>query len=201
MTPTPQETWYEIIRGDSPLQQGSFLDNFPIITPEYSEEIIDGSPEESLAKMNRANVVIVTQTCDMSTNDDDPPRSPDPKMPIILCLRLPALVAKVENNRTISKTSWGRLIKNRNPNSLLLNKCQLENHELDYQIVSFEQLYSAPFDFVSEFAKKQGERIQLISPYIEHLSKAFARKFARVALPQIINEGFPYTPEQLAEVA
>jgi hypothetical protein len=69
------------------------------------------------------------------------------------------------------------------PGYHLLNKCEIDGFQTDYLIVDFRNVYSVPFDFIVELAKKRGKRLRLLPPYREHLSQAFARFFMRVGLP------------------
>jgi len=55
-------------------------------------------------------------------------------------------------------------------------------------IVDFRQIYSLPYDYLSDHAAKLGQRWRLQSPFLEHFSQAFARFFMRVGLPASIPE-------------
>ena len=69
------------------------------------------------------------------------------------------------------------------PGYHLLNKCEIDGFETEYLVVDFRSVYSVPFAFLVELARKKGKRLRLLPPYREHLSQAFARFFMRVGLP------------------
>jgi hypothetical protein len=52
--------------------------------------------------------------------------------------------------------------------------------------VDFRQLFSLPLGYLKNHAAGLGPRWRLQSPYLEHLSQAFARFFMRVGLPSTI---------------
>lgn len=67
----------------------------------------------------------------------------------------------------------------------MLNRCDLEGFAREIQLVDFK----LTFNLASSYLKRrcgQGPRLRLKSPYIEHLSQAFARYFMRVGLPSDI---------------
>ncbi len=43
----------------------------------------------------------------------------------------------------------------------LLNKCELNGFETEYLVVDFRSVYSVPFDFLVEFAQKNGKMLRL----------------------------------------
>ena len=53
----------------------------------------------------------------------------------------------------------------------------------DSFVVDFREIHSLPFEYVLDFVKTKSERPRLNSPFLEHLSQAFARFFMRVGLP------------------
>lgn len=50
-------------------------------------------------------------------------------------------------------------------------------------VVSFRNVRSVDFDWITASIKQRGKRLRLLPPYREHLSQAFARFFMRVGLP------------------
>jgi hypothetical protein len=72
----------------------------------------------------------------------------------------------------------------------MLAACDLEGFQREIQIVDFRTVFSVPFQFITEMARRQSRRLRLQSPYREHLSQAFARFFMRVGLPADIK---PFT--------
>ncbi|MCD6231462.1 hypothetical protein J7K28_02360 [Candidatus Aerophobetes bacterium] len=90
-----------------------------------------------------------------------------------------------ENRSDFFKSRKGKeaLRQGNVPGYHLLNKCNFDSFNKDYLVVDFRSVYSVPFDFIVDLAKKKGKRLRLLPPYREHLSQAFARFFIRVGLP------------------
>ena len=53
-------------------------------------------------------------------------------------------------------------------------------------VVDFREIYSLPFEYLTERAFQLGPRWRLKSPFLEHYSQALARFFMRVGLPSSI---------------
>jgi hypothetical protein len=55
-------------------------------------------------------------------------------------------------------------------------------------VVDFREIYSLTYDYLVEHGTILGPRWRLDSPFLEHLSQAFARFLMRVGLPSTIPE-------------
>jgi hypothetical protein len=78
---------------------------------------------------------------------------------------------------------WNNAKKGRLPAFHVLNRCEIEGHELDFMVVDLGRVAGLSVAILREFAAAQGERVRLLPPYREHLAQAFARFFMRVGLP------------------
>jgi hypothetical protein len=177
----PKFKWYEIIRDDE-IGQGDFFDDVPILIqpdtiPVAKEEL--SSVEIDADSILLYNVVVMTQSCDLSNNnmkDDD----------------LVTLCPRSAYSSLYGKNRWKPLKNGRVVGAHLLSECDLKGHEFEYQVVDLTRIFSIPYGFLKRFANHQGERIRLLPPYREHLSQSFARRFMRVGLPIDLPRDYPY---------
>jgi len=161
--------WYEIVDGDEPLLQGDFISSCPVIIP---PSVIQ--PGKVTAEVFEYDVVIMSQSCDLVQR----------KLDLVLVCPLWPL-SEFEKRNDFFKSSRGKeaLRQGNVPGYHLLNRSELEGFETEYLVVDFRNVYSVPFDFLIELARRKGKRLRLLPPYREHLSQAFARFFMRVGLP------------------
>ena len=160
--------WYEVVSRDDDLMQGDFIRDCPVVIPpsEISDEIE--------VKIMNYNVVVMSQSCDLVQRKLDL---------VLVCPIWPLSDFEKRSDFFKSKEGKEALRRGNVPGYHLLNKCEIEEFKTDYLIVDFRSVYSVPFNFLLELAKKRGSRMRLLPPYREHLSQAFARFFMRVGLP------------------
>jgi hypothetical protein len=180
--------WYRIIPATDALQQGDFLNSLPIIVPpieipERGTKPVD-EPLDLETEFRSFNVVIMTQSCDLEDfNDNDS---------IIVCPRFNLHDAKSSKGKSLANANeWSNLVRGRIVSLHLLNKCDLEGSEFDYQVVDLSRIFSMPLGFAKNHTLAQGDRVRLLPPYREHLAQAFARQFMRVGLPLDLPRKFP----------
>lgn len=184
----PAFDWYRSVSGAEPLEQGDFFDNFPILIP--TAGIVDpagqniGDTLEISADVGTANVVLMTQSCDMQKLTDNDP--------LIFCPRFNLKDAKVGVKSLNTSQGWGDLQTGRYVSLYLVNKCDLSGHKFDYQVVYLAHVYSAPLSLVKNILARQNKRLRLLPPYREHLAQAFARQFMRIGLPVDLPKKYPY---------
>ena len=160
--------WYEVASLEDGLLQGNFIKDCPVVIP--PSEISD----DVEVSIKNYNVVIMSQSCDLAQRKLDL---------VLICPIWP--LNEFEEKSDFFKSRKGKEAL-RQGNALgyhLLNKCELSGFETEYLVVDFRSVYSVPFNFLVEFAKKNGQMLRLLPPYREHLSQAFARFFMRVGLP------------------
>lgn len=160
--------WYRIVKGHEALLQGDFIDGCPIVV---SPSNISDEPEVAIKEYD---TVVMSQSCDLEQGKLD------------LVLVCPVwLLSEFEKEHDYYKTARGKesLRRGHLPGYHLLNKCELDAHKKGYLVVDFRNVYSVPFDFLTNLAKQRDKRLRLLPPYREHLSQAFARFFMRVGLP------------------
>lgn len=162
--------WYTIVNGKEPLLQGDFIDSCPVVIPPTTIE----STTKVSAKVIEYDVTILSQSCDLEQR----------KIDLVLVCPVWTL-SEFENRSEFFKSKKGKetLRQGNVPGYHLLNKCEMTGFEKGYLVVDFRSVYSVPFDFILELARKRGRKLRLLPPYREHLSQAFARFFMRVGLP------------------
>ena len=161
--------WYEIIDGKEPLLQGDFINSCPIVIPPTAIESAKVS-----AEVIEYDVAIMSQSCDLEQK----------KIDLVLVCPVWFLSEFEGRSKFFREKSGKEALRQGNvPGYHLLNKCEIKEFERDYLVVDFRSVYSVPFDFILELARKMERRVRLLPPYREHLSQAFARFFMRVGLP------------------
>ncbi|MCD6483025.1 MAG: hypothetical protein J7K83_02020 [Candidatus Aenigmarchaeota archaeon] len=162
--------WYEIVEGEE-LLQGDIIESCPIIIPPST--IGDGSGSIDVDVIEY-DVIIMSQSCDLINK----------KLELVLvCPVWPLSEFESRNPPYKSPKMKESLRRGYLPGYHLLNKCEIDGFNKEFLVVDFRSVYSVPFDFLMELAKKRGKRLRLLPPYREHLSQAFARFFMRVGLP------------------
>ncbi len=179
--------WYSLIDDDT-VEQGDFINRFPILIPPYSEdEMLGYEVGQTLQKpisIDLYKVVVMTQSCDLRdyTDEDN----------VILCPRYDYIEFK-GTKRVYGKDAWGNLVKGRVIGLHLLNRCDIDQHQFDYQLVGLKTIFSVPYKLVKIQVAAQRTRIRLKSPYREQLAQVFAMQFMRIGLVEDLPKEFPFT--------
>lgn len=160
--------WYDIVDGGEDLLQGDFIKECPVVIPPSE---VFGEVE---VRIINYNVVVMSQSCDLVQKKLDL---------VLVCPVWP--LTKLGEKQPYYRGKEGKEALRRGylPGYHFLNKCEINGFESDYLVVDFRSVYSVPFDFILDLARKKGRRLRLLPPYREHLSQAFARFFMRVGLP------------------
>jgi hypothetical protein len=172
--------WYTTLEADKQLMQGELVYSCPLITPCNDYDILP--EDEDKARLKEADVIVLTQSCDLAL--DDPKKPHHPK--VLTCLFYAAdtycdlhVKHKKYNQINFSKVDQ---IKRGLVYELCLLQCKEAESEVDYLFVDFRQVFSIPYDVVHR-AAQNNQRVRLISPFIESVSQAFARCFMRIGIP------------------
>ena len=162
--------WYEIVEGEE-LLQGDIIESCPIIILSSTIGDSSGSIDVDVIEYD---VIIMSQSCDLINK----------KLELVLvCPIWPLSEFESRNPSYKSPKMKESLRRGYLPGYHLLNKCEIDGFNKEFLVVDFRSVYSVPFDFLMELAKKRDKRLRLLPPYREHLSQAFARFFMRVGLP------------------
>lgn len=178
---SPSNSWYQVVGGPG-LQQGDLLRSFLIVKPPRSIEVApDGVPQPSPLKVEAHNVVVLTQSCDLEHNKTGT---------VLICPYFP--LSAVDTPRAVRQDP-DRLIKfheqvrrGYQPPLHMLAATAEDGLEHEIQVVDFRLVAIASVSYARSCAAQAGRRLRLNSPYVEHLSQAFARFFMRVGLPSDI---------------
>lgn len=172
--------WYAPASGRE-VQQGDIILGCPVYL--IPPDVVD-NPGEYPIRIDRQNVIIMSQSCDLAIRNDGTCKADDV---LLASLFFPHEFKK--GDRFGKKADWEEARKGRNPRYHVLNKCEIPGHELDYMLVDLERVFTLSVDAVREVAATGSKtRVRLLPPYREHLSQAFARFFMRVGLPVDIPE-------------
>lgn len=174
--------WYTKVGQKDDLQQGDFIFNCPVIVPpeKFSSKDV---PEVDVKVMD---AIVLTQSCDLANKSIE----------IILVCRyfsLKEFLDDISQEHLVNAKSRKNIIDNLRKGFLvsyhLLNK--QDDVFDDYLVVDFKSVFGVHRNAIRNSIDQMKERIQLLPPYREHLSQAFARYFMRVGLPQDITiEGY-----------
>ena len=183
------DPWYEAVNANIPLTQGDIILDCPIIR--WSSNISpletrEGLALQSLIEAAKADVIVMTQACDLEQNKVSN---------VVVCPHISLekyeeywqTSMKRMNHKPTSK-AWKRTcedIKNGYVwNLSMLNESNIENINIAHRVVDFHDIFTLPRNFLESLLQnRQESRLRLRPPYREHLSQAFARFFMRVGLP------------------
>lgn len=161
--------WYNKINSEKELSQGDFILNCPIINPPISPNIEEWTDFEVLSY----DIIVLTQSCDLQNK----------KISLVqVCPFFSLTDFCTQNPNFDNYKSKESIRRGYLPGYHLLNKCPFIEVD-DFLIVDFKNTYSISFKFLENYKLELTERVQLLSPYKEHLSQSYARFFMRVGLP------------------
>lgn len=156
------------------LAQGDLLYEclIPMFAPDFG-----APPETALVPVSTADLVIVTQSCDLENK----------KVQLVACCPIHTLAKFTEANPRFAKKDYRESVRKGRIEGLhlLASPENPDNNELAL-VVDFGQIISLPFDYLESRAISLGKRWRLDSPFLEHFSQAFARFFMRVGLPSTV---------------
>jgi hypothetical protein len=184
------DSWYSHVEAEIPLTQGDLISDCPVIAWAAGPLNLSGSEEGEVLKAAttavRADVVVMTQACDLEYNKVDN---------VIMCPHISvseyrkAWEEEMKRlKQTPTKKAWGRFCEDIRDgyiwNLSILNTGESGDLKTEHRVVDFHDVYTIPRSFRESLLKQRGRpRLRLNPPYREHLSQAFARFFMRVGLP------------------
>jgi hypothetical protein len=173
-----EPTWYEVVGPDQEISQGDILLNCPIFIPNekfYFGNLEEGHLRSLKFEMYYINAIIMTQACDLTSEDGRTPAET-------------VIVARIDSFKGESKTLLHDANAGRKPDLQVLKGHFEDPIQMDYQLVDFTSIYSSPYRLLDAVSKRQGARLRLQSPYLEYLSQRFGNYFSRVGLPKGISK-------------
>jgi hypothetical protein len=170
----PTLPWWLPTDGDL-LMQGDHLSRCPV--PLFQPEFGSGEAGPKLVDVPERDCVVLTQSCDL---DND-------KAPLVaLCAVFTLPHFEAVNKQFAQQGVWERVRQGRVEGLHLLASPTDPSDNRASLVVDFRQIYSLPVGYLRSHAAHLGRRWRLQSPFLEHLSQAFARFFMRVGLPSAI---------------
>jgi hypothetical protein len=175
--------WWEHTAGTA-LEQGDLLLDIPI----YSTRGAASDPHVVQVETELADVVVVTQTCDLDNDKVDR---------ILVAGAQPWRVFAgnqyAAGNTGVKSSGFHQnLVRGNIPALTLLAAAGNTIPTIDWTIVDFRDLAVIQRVDIDAHTRRTTSRLRLRSPYKEHFAQAFARYFMRVGLP-LDAEGFlPY---------
>lgn len=166
--------WRQI--NEETLAQGDLLPD--CLVPQFEPDFgIDGTNEVHEVLTSAANLIIVTQTCDLQNN----------KVTLVALCPIHTLSEFEEiNPKFAQRGKWEEVRKGRVEGLHMLAALDDPTDNRKSLIVDFGQIFSLPFGYLTYRTHQLGVRWRLDSPFLEHFSQAFARYFMRVGLPSTI---------------
>ena len=165
--------WYRAATKAEPLSQGDLIASCPVLMPPTAAAL-GGKPDTIALDVDIYDVIVVTQSCDL---DNEKVNS--------------VLVCPVHSLEQFGE--WEPQFKDKKPREEMrrgylpgyhmLAASDIGGLERSISVVDFCSVYALPIQFLKDLIAAADQRLQLVSPYTEHLSQAFAHFFMRVALP------------------
>jgi hypothetical protein len=138
---TKEYPWYDIVNGKEDLMQGDFIKECPVVMP--PSEISDELDVEII----KYDVVIMSQSYDLVQRKLDL---------VLVCPVWP--LSEFENRSDFFRSRRGKeaLRQGNVPGYHILNKSDIKGFE-EYLVVDFRSVYSVPFNFLIDLAKRRGK--------------------------------------------
>jgi hypothetical protein len=168
------EPFWERVEGQE-LRQGDMLPDcfVPVFRPEFGQDL---SKTERVA-VDEYHLIVLTQSCDLANH----------KARLVALSPIYPLAEFEEINPDFkTKGAWESVRLGRREGLHLLASPTNPKENRLALVVDFREIYSLPFEYLSDRALQLGQRWRLKSPFLEHYSQAFARFFMRVGLPSSI---------------
>jgi len=161
------------------LEQGDLLPGCPLLLLPTDVTCADflratEAGESQLADLQLADVVVMSQTCDLAHH----------KLSAVMLCSYYSLDDLTERNPDLgTRGNREKLRQGHFPAYHLVNQSRLPGFVTGLQVVDFKDVHGLPVQVARDFAENLGPRLRLLPPYREHLAQAFARYFMRVGLP------------------
>ena len=184
------DRWYRLAQAGEPLSQGDLIFRCPIVTwrslPVEAGLILGAEALSQMIDPFEDDVVVMTQACDLEHGKvRNVVLSPHTALS-----DFKQLWEEDQQRRGQNPTvkSWQRLCDNIRDgqvwNLSILNAEDVDGMKVEHRVVDFRDVFTVPREMIESLLRHRNEpRPQLLPPYREHLSQAFARFFMRVGLP------------------
>ena len=182
------EFWYEAVPGQE-LRQGDLLENCPFValSPDADLNAIrtNSATQDFVATPVFWNAVVLTQSCDLVSEAGRAAKVDAvllcPFLPLQDCTSILPLSAR-QSEKSL-RSFYEQIRRGNQPNFHMMAALPSLDAPANLLIVDFRRVFTCPLPLTQRIAQEQAPRYRLRSPYVEHLSQAFARFFMRVGLP------------------
>jgi hypothetical protein len=130
--------------------------------------------------VQKKDVIVMSQACDLEVR----PNQSEPKIKFVLVAALRDVEREMSNTQRNKIKDIGKL---KYSTYYLLKNSTKEIH-MNMKIVHFDALYTIPWKLLNDYANKREKRLRLIPPYSLQLSQHFGHYFARIGIPDNIEE-------------
>jgi hypothetical protein len=147
--------WYDIVDADESLMQSDFIISCPVIVPSLS--IGEGRISAEIVEYD---VIVMSQSCDLAHR----------KLDNVLVSPIWSIGEMGSENDFFKSRKGKESLRQGNLSGYhLLNRCELEGFEADFQVVDFRNVYGVPLDFLIDLSKRNSKRLRLLPPYRESI--------------------------------
>ena len=161
---------------DGELRQGGYLPgcSIPVVGLAFA---VVREPHE--IRTDQGDLIIVTQSCDLEQRKARLAAG---------CPVFPLAEFEAVNPAFARKGRWNEVLKGRIEGLHLLASSTVPEDNRQALVAGFREIFSLPYGYLADHAKRLGPRWRLKPPFLEHFSQAFARFFMRVGLRTTIPE-------------
>lgn len=170
---TIEPFWMQV--NESDLRQGDYLINCFVPISLFEAHNL----EEQEVEVQERDLIVLTQSCDLENRKT---------RLVSLCLISTLPEFEAVNPDFTKKGKWNEVRKGRVEGLHLLASPVNPEDSRGALVVDFREIYSLPFNYLTQHATQLENRWRLKSPLLEHFSQTFARFFMRVGLPSGVPE-------------
>lgn len=172
---TIEPFWMQV--NESDLRQGDYLTNCFVPVSFFEASSLEEQGLE--VEVQERDLIVLTQSCDLENK----------KVRLVsLCPIYTLPEFEAVNSDFIRKGKWNEVRKGRVEGLHLLASPIDPVNSRGALVVDFAEIYSLPFNYLTQHATQLDQRWRLKSPFLEHFSQTFARFFMRVGLPSSVPE-------------
>lgn len=175
ISPTSADAWLDVVLEYTEttkwLHQGDLLVdiNVPVFKVLLDLQN-DPAPE---IPVDVGTIIVMTQSCDLTNR----------KAPMVACCPVHTLHEFESFNAAFNRSGeWENVRRGKIAGLHLLPGADIKDNRTCL-VVDFRVIHSLTIEHVIDFIKDRRHHPRLKSPYLEHMSQAFARLFMRVGLP------------------
>jgi hypothetical protein len=169
--------WYSFVPKSRDLQQGDFIQgmNVPIVKYNSGQALAKSPPT---IEWTNANWIMLTQSCDLNPDNNDKKK----KKSKVVKYAVVCPVYKI-GDLSVNNDAKTNILRNRDYKYHGLPAADHPVSGDDFMVVDFREARYAKLSVIKTyaFARGNGSRLRLNSPYVENMSSRFGSTFSRIA--------------------